>query len=157
MESNAHALAGAWEQELALLLSALPDDDARFALAHDLVVHRLDDTARAHPECADYAAALIALVERRLRYDAHAAALAALPVTPPPTPAGAYCLGLAHRPSGFAFYYDLYWTGADLALEAGMPVGDDPYAPGTAPDPARVAAEIAWQRERVAFYRRADG
>lgn len=153
MKPTAHALAAAWEQELASIIASLPDDDARFALAHDLVVHRLEDTVRAYPECAAYAAAIIALVGQHLRYDAHAEALAALPIVPPSTPAGAYCLGLAHRPSSFLFYYDLYWTGADLALEAGSPIDGDPYAPGSTPDPERVAAEIAWQRERAARYR----
>lgn len=146
---NAHALAEAWEQEFGKALFTVPTVEARFALVREFVAHRLEETARAHPECAAFAAAAGELLRRYLRYDAHAEALAALSVPAPATHAGKYCEDLASRPSDFCYYYDLAWAAADLAFEAGSNRGPEPFDPDDATTIARVAAEIEWQRRRT--------
>jgi hypothetical protein len=145
-ESEALEVVATWEDEFAQLLNAVATGPERFAIANDLVAHRLVQTASDHPECAGYVSAVLELLGRQLRYDAYAAALAQIAAAPQ-TPGGLYCESLAQRPGNFVFLYDLCWAARDLALEAGTDFGGGAEQAET--DAARVRAEVDWQRGRV--------
>lgn len=152
----AQALADNWEAELSLALPKLPTVEARFALGNAYVAHRLEVASRGHPECQAFVAQALALLSSGQRAQRYLEAMTAIPALDLAVPLHRYLTGLAGRPGGFVFYYDVYWAAADLCLEAGTDLEAALEAPGrerdcfvetsAEPDLVRVQAEIDWQR-----------